>query len=123
MTFEYLYTTQSMDSIDVENVGEVCISAINTYLLQEYVLIIRTDEGRSKIIQYGPKFIELDAPPTSVSYTYEEFDFNQRKLINIIDRFINNPKFGISQVFIIEYEEAIEKIKDLVEYLKWKERE
>ena len=123
MQFDYLYTAQATGSIDIENIGEVCISAINTFMLQEYILIIHTEEGVSKIIQYGPKYIELEAAPTSVKYTYDEITFNQSKLINIIDRFINNPKFGISQVNIIELEEAVDKIKDLVEFLKWKERE
>ena len=123
MQFEYLYTTQAMGTFDVDNIGEVCISAINTFMLQEYILIIHTEEGRSKIIQYGPRFIELDAPPLSVTYTYDEIDYNQNKLVRIIDRFINNPKYCISQVVLIDYEEAIEKIKDLVEYLWYKKRE
>jgi hypothetical protein len=117
MQFEYLYTTQAMGTIDIENIGEVCISGVNAFIAQEYILIIKTEEGKSKIIQYGPRFIDLEIAPVNVSYTYNEIDYNQRKLITIIDKFINNPKFGISQVQLIELEEAVDRIKDLREFL------
>lgn len=116
MQFEYLYQISAMGNIDIEDIGNVCLSATNT-LYQEYILIIFTEQGKSKIISYGPRFVDLKIAPSSVSYTYNEIDFKQSKLIRVIEQFLNNPKHMISQVQEITLEEAKDKIKDLVEYL------
>lgn len=119
MQFEYLYTTQATGFIDIEDIGNVCISAVNTFLFQEYILIVRTEYGKTKVIQYGPKFIDDDntVVPSFVSCTYVEFDFNSGKIKGIIDKFLNNPKNGISQVTEIDLEDASRQIRNLVEFL------
>ena len=116
MKFDYLYIAQSEGSIDIEDVGNVCISATNT-LFQEYFLVIQTMYGRTKIIQYGPVFVDIDDVPSFVSYTYTEIDYSQGKISNIIEKFLNNPKYNISQVTLIELEDARERITDLMEFL------
>lgn len=117
MTFDYLYTVQATGQVDIEDIGNVCLSAINTAIFQEYILIIRTELGRSKIIQYGPRYIDHNLTPLSVTYTYNDIEFSMSKLERTIDNFLNNPKHMISQVEQITLDEAREKIKDLVSFL------
>lgn len=116
-TYSYLYEMIATGFIDIENIGEVCLSITNNFL-QEKILIIHTEYGKTKVIQYGPVYIDQDTVvPTNVSYTYTEFDFNQRKLDNIIDKFINDPKFGTKQCVEIDLDTAKERIIDLREFL------
>lgn len=115
-TFEYLYDVKAMGTLDVDNVGNVVISATNL-LYQEYFLIIKTEYGRSKIIQYGPVWVEEDIKPNFISYTYTEMDFSSSRLETIIEKFLNNPKYCVSQAKVIDLDEAISRIKDLIEFL------
>lgn len=118
MQFKYLYEIQATGFIDIENLGEICLSAINTLLHQEYILIIHTELGKSKILQYGPIFIDMeDTPLSNISVNYSEIDYNSSKLEKIIDRFINNPKYLVSQVVEIDLETAKSKIRNLGDFI------
>ena len=121
MQFKYLYEVQATGFIDIENIGEICLSAINTIFHQEYILIIHTELGKSKILQYGPIFIDEDIPLSNVSAYYSEIDYSSSKLEKIIDKFINNPKYLVSQVTEIDLETAKSKIKNLGDFIWFRE--
>lgn len=116
-TYSYLYEITATGFIDIENVGETCLSITNNFL-QEKILIIHTEYGKTKVIQYGPVYVDqADLVPPHVSYTYSEFDFNQHKIDTIIDKFINDPKFGTTQCVEIDFDTAKERIIDLRSFL------
>lgn len=117
MQFKYLYHVEATGFINIQNIGEVCLSAINTVLYQEYILIIHTEYGRSKVVQYGPILIDCEKPLSNVNCSYQEFDYSSSKLEKIIDNFINNTKCLISQVTEIDLEEAKSKIKNLGDFI------
>ena len=116
MQFDYFYTMQATGSVNVEDIGNVTLHAFNDFY-QQYFLIIQTEMGRTKIIQYGPIYVEIEEPPSQINYTFTEFEYSESKICKVIDKFLNNAKAMISQVNIIEQEEAIDKIKDLVNFL------
>lgn len=116
MQFDYFYMMQPTGSINIEDIGNITLHAFNDFY-QQYFLIIQTEMGRTKIIQYGPIYVEIKEPPSQINYTYTEFEFSESKISKIIDKFLNNGKAMISQVNIIEQDEAIDKIKDLVKFL------
>ena len=68
-SYEYLYEVKATGFIEVENIGEVCLSATNDFL-QEKVLIVHTEYGKTRVIQYGPVFVDNVQPPLNVSYTF-----------------------------------------------------
>jgi hypothetical protein len=115
-SYEYLYEVKATGFIDIDNIGEVCLSATNNFL-QEKILVIHTEYGKTKVLQYGPVYVDNVQTPLNAQYTYEEFDYNDRKIDKIIDKFINEPKFSTTQVTEISYEEAIDRIIDFREYL------
>lgn len=115
-SYEYLYEVKATGFIEVENIGEVCLSATNDFL-QEKVLIVHTEYGKTRVIQYGPVFVDNVQPPLNVSYTFSELDYNEAKIDRIIDKFINDPKFSTTQVTILEFEDAMDRITDLREFL------
>ncbi len=115
MNFNYLYKEEAHAQLDIENIGNFCLSLTND-LYKEYILIVQTDLGRTKIIQYGPINVDMDTPCQSIKFTYDEIDYNQNKICTIIDKALNGPSL-ITQATVMELEDVIPRIRNMVEYL------
>jgi hypothetical protein len=115
-TYEYLYEVKATGFLEIENIGEVCLVANNDFM-QEQLLIIHTELGKTKIIQYGPVYVDNVQPPTNCIYTFTEIDFSDYKIDKTIEKFINDPKFRTTQVTQIEFEDAMDRITDLREFI------
>lgn len=114
MQFNYLYTTTHNASIDIEDIGNVCLLATNDAFL-EYLLIIKTEDGETKVIRQGPIIVDTDIPGTKFSITMEKSKYHMGKLMSTIENFLLSNI--ISQVQIIELDEAKSKLKHLVNYI------
>lgn len=115
-SFKYLYEMQATGELDVEDVGNCAIVGINSFQYQRHILLIKTVEGDTKVVISGPHWVELEIPCVDYSYTYQNFQFNQRKIETIIDRFLNG-KFLIDQAQVVEFDEALKFIPDVREYI------
>ena len=115
-TYEYLYEVKATGFLEIENIGECALVANNDFL-QEQVLIITTEMGKTKILQYGPVFVDNVQSPTEVTYSYYEIDFSDYKIDKRIEKFINDAKFRTTQVRVVDIEEALDRITDLREFL------
>ena len=116
MNFEYLITVKKEQSIDIKNIGTCALDAYND-LGFEYILIIKTKEGLTEIIEYGPLIPDLKYLPANVSYTYNRFDFSESKIIKRINKFLTEGGRGITQVFEISPSEGKDKIRNLVDFV------
>ena len=103
--FEYFYSTQPMDSIDVDDIGNVCLEALND-IGESYYLLIKTKMGDTKVVEYGPDFDVR----TSLTYTYDSFKYSESKLIKRIESFINHPKRNITQVRETEVNDIVDNL-------------
>lgn len=115
MQFKYLYEMQPTGSIDIENIGEFSLIGYNR-LYQYFVLIVHTTEGNTRVIEYGPIFVDIEAPPTKVSYQFSQFDYSMTKIVNIVNKFLNGTNM-LDQVEIVTIDEAKAKIKELVNFI------
>lgn len=120
MQFEYLRQITAQESIDIDNLGSICLQCF-TFYGETKVLIIKTVDGITEVIDYGYINVDVEELPDTVSYNYNRFQFNQQKLIKIIDKFINDK--GIIQVLEISFEEAKNVIKNLVDCMMNKSKE
>lgn len=112
MQFDYLYSMQPEGTLEIEDIGNCAIIA-TTGLCQEHILIVRTEAGQSRILQYGPQWIDSDMPAVSeVSCTYSSFQFNQHKIQRYIDTWLNSKTFA-QQAQAVTIEEAREHLKDM----------
>ena len=114
MKFDYLQRVVIESQLDVENIGQCVISANNDFG-EEYYLIIVTVLGWTEVIEYGPATPDIQILPFNVSSTYSRFEYNQSKLEKIIDRFLNNPKRGITQATVVELEDIRNNIVNPVD--------
>lgn len=115
-SFKYLYEMQATGELDVEDIGNCAIVGTNSLQYQRYILIVKTVEGDTKVVISGPHWVELELPCVDYSYTYQNFQFNQRKIETIIDKFLNG-KFFIDQARVVEFDEAVKLIPDVREYI------
>lgn len=118
-SFEYYYLTQAMGNFDIDNIGNFALSCTNNQY-QEYLLMVNTVEGLTKIIQYGPQKID-DEKNEHISRTYSYFvmPFDQRKIENTVEKFVNDGKKCITQVTNISIEEALDSIVDIRELFNY----
>ena len=119
MKYDYSFqmVIASNNSIEIENIGEVALSATNSFH-QERILIINTFLGETTILQFGPSFIDMETLPDYSSFIYKKMSYDQRKLDKLIDDWINDPKFGTVNVEQLELEDALSRIKDFRECVK-----
>ena len=112
MNFEYFKVTTSMDSINVEDIGNVCIQCNNDDC-EEWFLSIETKLGWTEIKEFGPLKKDKNVVDFFFNLYYNKFEFNERKLIKIIDNFINSSKRNITCVDIISEDYFKEKLRGI----------
>ncbi len=112
MQFEYQKIVTAQETIDIEDVGNCALQTFTAYG-ETKVLIIKTTDGISEIIEFGPANVDIKELPDHVVYIYDRFEFNQRKVIRRIDKFIQDE--SVIQVLQIEYDQAKQVIKSPVD--------
>ena len=114
MNFQYFQTVTLNADIEVEDIGNCAIKAF-TDLGNEYILIIDTLLGWSRIFQYGPIRPDFDILPSAVKESYNKIPFDDRKIKNIIIKFLNME--GITQAFVVDREEALNDCNDMLAFM------
>ena len=105
-----------MDSIDVDNIGNVTLKC-NNDLAEEYYLIILTTLGETCTYQFGPLNADFNTPGPYFSFNKQTFEYSERAINKMIDKFINRE--GITQVMEIDMHDAIDRLDGVIE--TWQE--
>lgn len=115
-SFEYLRVQTALDSITVENIGNVILKANNDQEFEWYIQI-STDLGWTTVKEFGPWFRDPEIAKRSFRYTIEVKEYNEKNICKRINTFLNDPKREITQVVEIdEYEldDIIRKVKSII---------
>lgn len=112
MKFEYLSRVVVEEEIEIEDVGNCAILA-NDDFANYYGLVINTVLGTTKVFEFGPVTGDKNIPPENSYQSITTFTYDVRKCNNHIDKFLNNPRRGITQAFEKEPEEVFEYAIDL----------
>ena len=115
MNFQYFQTVTLNADIEIEDIGNCAIKAF-TDLGNEYILIIDTLLGWSRIFQYGPVRPDFDILPAAVKESYNKIPFDERKIKNIIIKFLNME--GITQAIAVDREEALDDCKSIIKFMQ-----
>ena len=107
MTFEYLQRVVVEGQLEVDDIGQ-CVLQANNDLAEEYYLIIKTELGWTETIEYGPCVPDLPLLQMNYQIKYSRFEYNQGKIERAIDKFLNDPKRGITQAKLSSVEEIRE---------------
>lgn len=109
MTFDYLQRVVVDAQLEIENIGD-CALRGRSDLGEEQYLIIRTEQGETEVIDYGPVDPTIDLLPMGVTLHYNRFEYNQNKIYRIIDKFLNDPKRVITQADVVTINEINQNI-------------
>lgn len=114
--FKYFYVKTAADELDIDDIGKCAIQANNDN--GEFVyLIIDTDLGITKVLEYGPINPELSILCKNTSCRFTRFEYSESKISKIIDNFLNQP-LKITQARVISAEEAFNNCINIVDYVK-----
>lgn len=116
MIFDYLRTTTALDTIEIEDIGNCAVNAMNDDA-EEWFLIINTYEGWTETIEFGPLVVDDDDIKTYFKYDKFSSDYSEKKIGRSIDRFINDPKRMITQVFEVDKEFAKSRLNSIKDKL------
>lgn len=116
MNFEFDIEHIANNSIEIDDIGNICLVGVNERGL-EYYLIIKSDLGIVQTIEYGPLQPDFEQLPPTVNYQYSRFEWNQVKVLNTIKSFLNNSKYALKQVEIISIDEVKQLIRNMVDFI------
>jgi len=116
MNFEFDIERIANNSVEIEDIGNICLVGVNEKSL-EYYLIIKSDLGIVQTIEYGPLQPDFEQLPPNVSYTYNRFEWNQNRVLGIIKSFLNNSRYALKQVEIVSIDEVKQLIRSMVDFI------
>ena len=116
MVFDYLSRIVVDASIDIEDICNCCIQAFND-AGEKYYLNIFTDWGVTEIFEYGPVLLS-DEPRKSITWKFNRFDTDNKKIAKRIDDFLNNPHRLISQVILVDIDVLVSDLTNPLELLQ-----
>jgi len=92
MVFEYQMVKTSLAQIEIDDIGNCCLLQRNSLGEESYLYII-TEVGSTQVVQYGPIVPDMESLPQNVSYSYQRFDFNERRITKIIQQFVGLAEY------------------------------
>lgn len=107
MVFEYDLQTAYTQSIDIVDMGNMCLRCHKSSSMGDifYYLCTKTVMGKTSLITYGPVVKETDIVLDGFLVNYKKFDYKERQIIKETKSFINDPK---KEIFLVE--EILESI-------------
>lgn len=109
MDSEFKYNTQivQINSIEVEDIGNCALEAIDQ-LGRYYYYIIVTNEGWSKVITFGPVVPDIILLPTGYKSSYDYMSYADGKMEKMIKKWVLGGKgVNFESVRQITVEEAV----------------
>ena len=117
VTFKYLYVPTAMDSIEIEDLGNVYLRASNDDA-DEWYMSVKTSLGWVEIKQFGPLKIDEEGFNFFFNFLYQKFEYSEKRLYKIIDEFINNSKKAITIAEVISKEDFDGKLAEVADGIR-----
>ena len=114
--FNNEYVAQSL--IELDNIGDFCLEAINEDDLLYYYLMIKTVMGKSEIVSFGPIIPDMEELPSGYTCSYENIDYSDKRIFIYINKWLNDRGKKITsakQISVKEFYDNIPDIKDCIQ--------
>ena len=109
--FDNQYVPQNF--IEIENIGNVCIEAINETDGLFYYLLIKTSLGTTSIFEYGPVIPDIDKLFDNYNVSFNREQYNEKKLKIFISKWLNDRMKKITAANKIEEKSFLDNYKDI----------
>lgn len=112
-SFDYFYTMQPMDSYECEDLSNFTLE-INTDDAIEYFIDVQTELGETIVKHFGPLKVDDNEFGNAFEFKYCKFQFNEQKIIKLVDKLLNNNKMIVTQVKEIDREEFYNRLDEVM---------
>lgn len=116
VTFPYYMEATAQAELIIDDLGNFAVKCFNDRG-EEFILIVETRLGNTRIFTFGPVIPDLVLLPKSCSCSIEKMTFNNGKVIKAVRQFLTNPFRGITQAFEVTKEEALADCRNLVQVM------
>ena len=117
MEYEYYITHQANGLLDVDDIGNCAIDLFNDDGM-ECILVVDCYLGNARIFTYGPFNPDFERLPNTVNCTLKQMPFSAAQIGKEIKSFLNQYPFNATQAIVIEKEEALDKCRNLIDYMQ-----
>ena len=114
--FEFDQQLQAQNSIEIENIGDFGLEAINEEGFY-YYLAVKTLLGTTIIGSCGPIIPDIDMLPSGFNCSINKMTYKEDKLFKTINLWLNDKSKKIKNAKEIRFEEAVLEFKDAADYL------
>ena len=102
--------------VELKDIGDFALEAVDTDKGFYYYLVAQTDRGNTTFYSWGPTVPDVDIPVDKYTFSINIMEYNEKKLVKFIDRFLNSC--GATEAKIITIDEAIEQAKNEKDFLR-----
>lgn len=114
-SYEYFYVEQAVGNLDIEDIGNCCIQANNDNC-EFYYLVILTDYGITRVLEYGP-YVE-SYTPLFITSAFQQFDYNEQRIDKLINKFLNNQKRQITQAILVDFDDIKNNLVNPINFIQ-----
>ena len=118
MQFDFANELKATNFIDIDNIGNFALEAVNEDDGFYYYLLVKTSLGTATIAYYGPIIPDLDKLPDHYSVNFERLLFNDKKMFMWINKWLNDKVKHITAAYIIDEDQFKANYKDVKEYIE-----
>lgn len=116
MEIEYYLQKIVNGILDVEDISNCAVEA-NDDIGNYYYMIINSELGYSKILEFGP--VSLDHSFLNTAYQkFKTIEYSQTKLKKVLFEFLNNDLRKITQAREVSVEDAYIRYPSLINWVK-----
>lgn len=116
-TIEFANEWKATNSIDIDELGNFYLEAINEDEGFYYYLMVKSTLGTSSIMWYGPIVPDVQLLPPGYSTHLERMQFNDKKMNLWLNKWINDRMKGITAAYLTDQKTFKESYRDLLTYM------
>lgn len=105
-------------SIDIPDLGQFYLEAIDGKNQLYYYLMVKTTMGTCSIMSYGPIVPDVKLLPNGYSSWFQRREFSQKQLTTLIDRWLNDKYKNIAEAKLITEDEFYKNYVDVGNYMQ-----
>lgn len=116
-TIEFANEWKATNSIDIDELGNFFLEAINEDESYYYYLMVKSTLGTSSIIWYGPVVPDVQLLPAGYSVHLERMQFNDKKMQMWLNKWLNDRAKNITAAFTTTQDVFKQNFRDLLSYM------
>lgn len=117
-TFEFANEWRPTNSIDIPEMGNFYLEAVNDDEGYYYYLMVKSALGTCSFMWYGPVIPDVGLLPNNYQVGYQRFQYAEQKVHMWITKWLNDKSKGITSAHLIEESKMFDEYRDIKRYME-----